>query len=575
MDALYSDSLTLGGVIEYEGGTNMVYRSIRLNSARIWPGADLALGVLLLVTATGGPSVMAHSPIVDSSLQDWCAGATSNTAAGGGRIEDSAAQLDCGTCSVTTNRACEVNSDCPGVETCNFAGANAKSEIVWWDNRTDGAVNDLGTVVMTWNATNLYVGAELWVDPDPASLPFGEIAIDFKSGGVSDWHDPNGVLKDPGRCSVWTDRACTTNADCAFCGTSDEPTGGCSITTSKSCVTAVQCPVGESCIHRIRACGSGCDVGDACNNIQTCVGLGAAGRKAAIGRNGSPEGKAEFMLLFDFSFWLAGTGDAVQVMRPRTVNDPVDPSTPWVPVTGCTPDFAGDNTNCDFAPAVNPGQSGGSGGPPGSVEVAIPWSVFGCADCPSGFTSGVPFRFTMTVARGNLAFPVGGQDFKPDGAHEDVLSEAVARTTTTSTNSCPGMGVVTTFCELADGSVDAFVRKATVLGSETAPGGRIVGLTGTKAGASITLNWLPSCSAGDTDYEVYEGLMGSWASHVPVTCSTAGATTATFPPASGNRYYLVVPRNATNEGSYGKNSASVERPVSSSFCVPQVLGTCP
>ena len=48
------------------------------------------------------------------------------------------------------------------------------------------------------------------------------------------------------------------------------------------------------------------------------------------------------------------------------------------------------------------GQSGGSGGPPGSVEVAIPWTAFGCADCPAGFAPGVPFRFAMTVARGNL-----------------------------------------------------------------------------------------------------------------------------------------------------------------------------
>lgn len=223
---------------------------------------------------------------------------------------------------------------------------------------------------------------------------------------------------------------------------------------------------------------------------------------------------------------------------------------------------------------MNPGQSGGSGGPPGSIEVAIPWSAFACADCPTGFVPDVPFRFAMTVARGNLAFPVGGQDYKPDGAHEDMLTEAVAGTTTTSTNNCPGFGVATTFCELADGSADAFVQRSTILPNETVPGGRIVGLTGAKAGASITLNWLPSCSVGDTDYEVYEGILGSWASHVPVTCNSGGLT-ATFPPAAGSSYYLVVPRNAGNEGSYGKNSVGVERPASASFCVAQSVGTCP
>jgi hypothetical protein len=181
----------------------------------------------------------------------------------------------------------------------------------------------------------------------------------------------------------------------------------------------------------------------------------------------------------------------------------------------------------------------------------------------------------MTVARGNLAFPIGGQDFKPDGAHEDVMSEAVGRTTTTSTNSCSGMGIGTTFCELADGSVDAFARRATVLQSETPPGGRITGLQAAKAGASITLNWLPSCSTGDTDYEVYEGSVGNWASHVPVTCTTGSATTSTFAPAAGDRYYLVVPRTNANEGSYGKDSASVERPSSAAMCVPQAVGLCP
>jgi hypothetical protein len=310
-----------------------------------------------------------------------------------------------------------------------------------------------------------------------------------------------------------------------------------------------------------------------CNSTQTCVGLGAGGRNLGIGRAGSPEGKAEFILLFDFSFWLAGTGEAVQLMRPRTVADPVDPTTKWIPVTGCTPDFVGDNTICDFPPAVNPGQSGGSGGPPGAVEVAIPWSAFGCVGCPAAC---VCPGFGPGVARGNLAFPVGGQDFTPDGAHEDLMSEAVATTTTTSTSSCPGMGIGATFCELADGSSDAFAPKATVLASETVPGGRIVGLKVKKAGgSSLTLDWFPSCSAADTNYEVYEGLLGSWASHVPVACSTAGAITLTFPAATADSYYLVVPTSGPTEGSYGKNGASNERPASAAACVPQAVGTCP
>jgi hypothetical protein len=521
---------------------------------------------VLSVVFGGGPLVRAHTPVVDSSLADWCVGATSNTAPGGGRTEDRAVQLTCGNCSASTNRACRLNSDCPGGETC--VNLTSKTETAWWDNRTDGAVNDLGTVAMTQNATNLYIAAELWVDPDPVSLPFGEIAIDFKSGGLGAWHDPNGLMKAPGRCSVFTDRGCTSNADCAFCQISDEPTGGCSVTTTRSCVTNTQCPAGETCIHRVRPCGSACDpnIGDVCNTTQTCVDLGAGGLKTGIGSYASPEGKPEFILLFDFSFWLVGAGDAVQLMRPRTGADPVDPTAPWIAVTGCPPDFAGDTTVCDFPPAVNPGASGGSGGPPGSIEVAIPWTAF----AGSGFGPGVPFRFTMTIARGSLTL-----DFKPDGAQEDVLSEAVALTTTTSTTSCPGMGIANTFCELADGSTDAFLPRTPILGHEAAPGGRISGLTATKgAGSSITLNWFPSCSAADNNYEVQEGALGAWYSHVPVTCATGG-TTATFGAAAGDRYYLVVPRNGPNEGSYGLNSASAERPASTSACVPQALGTCP
>jgi hypothetical protein len=104
---------------------------------------------------------------------------------------------------------------------------------------------------------------------------------------------------------------------------------------------------------------------------------------------------------------------------------------------------------------VNPGASGGSGGPPGSVEVAIPFSAFGAA---SGFGPNVPFRYTMTIVRGSLTL-----DFRPDGAHEDFLSEVVAQTTTTSTQSCPGPGISSTFCELADGSTDAFIPRLPAL----------------------------------------------------------------------------------------------------------------
>jgi len=106
----------------------------------------------------------------------------------------------------------------------------------------------------------------------------------------------------------------------------------------------------------------------------------------------------------------------------------------------------------------------------------------------------------------------------------------------------------------------------------------VVGLTVNKnAAPSITVDWFASCSAADVDYGVYEGTIGNWYSHVPVTglCLTGGATSATFNAGPGNHYYLVVPTDMVTEGSYGKDSALVERPASTTPCAVQSIGSCP
>ncbi|MCH7780338.1 MAG: hypothetical protein IH848_05775 [Acidobacteria bacterium] len=322
---------------------------------------------------------------------------------------------------------------------------------------------------------------------------------------------------------------------------------------------------------------------------QTCEGLGDEGLKQIVGGDSWPEGGADYLLLFDFSLWLIGGEDAVMVVQPTKPGDgniwgsvgyplvgSLNPE--WNPVLGCAPDFAGDLDECDFPPSVNPGASGGSGGPPGSIEVAIPWEAFGCTGCPTacscpGFGPDVPFRFNMIVARGTLSL-----DFTPDGAHEDAMSEAVASTTTTSLDSCPGFGTVNTECELADGSSDAFIPRTPVLSHEISAGGRNCGLRVAKStGGSVTLNWAGSCSSGDTDYGVYEGTIGSFMGHIPVPglCSTAGAKNATFNPIAGNRYFLVVPSDGSTEGSYGGDDITGERPVSATPCAAQILGDCP
>ena len=94
-------------------------------------------------------------------------------------------------------------------------------------------------------------------------------------------------------------------------------------------------------------------------------------------------------------------------------------------------------------------------------------------------------------------------------------------------------------------------------------------------GAQIQLTWGASCLASDTDYEVYEGSLGAFYSHTMKLCTTGGATTATFMPAPGDSYYLVVPRGGGREGSYGVNSAGAERPPGVPACLPQSIAACP
>ena len=78
------------------------------------------------------------------------------------------------------------------------------------------------------------------------------------------------------------------------------------------------------------------------------------------------------------------------------------------------------------------------------------------------------------------------------------------------------------------------------------------------------------------EFEVYEGALGDFTSHQPVTCSTGGAREHRVTPAPGGRYYLVVPTDGTVEGSYGLDSLDDERPASSGAChARQVGAVCP
>ncbi len=87
-------------------------------------------------------------------------------------------------------------------------------------------------------------------------------------------------------------------------------------------------------------------------------------------------------------------------------------------------------------------------------------------------------------------------------------------------------------------------------------------------GGDLILAWGGSCGAA-SDYAVYEGVLGSFTTHVPRACSTGGATAITLTPDADSAYYLVVPIGDPSEGSYGQRSDATERPPSAIACASQ------
>lgn len=114
----------------------------------------------------------------------------------------------------------------------------------------------------------------------------------------------------------------------------------------------------------------------------------------------------------------------------------------------------------------------------------------------------------------------------------------------------------------------------------------MVDKTGLLDVSPIILAWTASCSPdGATDYGIYEGMLGAWYSHTSAAiddCNDAGGDlTETVTPIAGDTYYLIVPHNDREEGSYGTCSpaaacgAGNERPVGGAVCEPQMISVCP
>jgi hypothetical protein len=94
---------------------------------------------------------------------------------------------------------------------------------------------------------------------------------------------------------------------------------------------------------------------------------------------------------------------------------------------------------------------------------------------------------------------------------------------------------------------------------------------------NLSVSWNPSCSSGAEDYAIYEGRIGNWYEHEAVDCHDNTPSLAEeITPNTGSHYYLVVPLNPNDEGSYGRDSDDLPRPAGVSPCVDtRVLTACP
>lgn len=117
----------------------------------------------------------------------------------------------------------------------------------------------------------------------------------------------------------------------------------------------------------------------------------------------------------------------------------------------------------------------------------------------------------------------------------------------------------------------------------TGPPGEPDNLRLVKSGSNITFSWdAPSNGCNHHSYSIYGGSLssfssGSYSHNTAVVCDV-GSLTDTIPIAglSTVQYFLVTANNSVKEGSYGRNTASQERPVSTVSCQAyQDNNSCP
>jgi len=160
-----------------------------------------------------------------------------------------------------------------------------------------------------------------------------------------------------------------------------------------------------------------------------------------------------------------------------------------------------------------------------------------------------------------------------------TVSSVVSGKSRMAVESTPTGAVLTVWSDTRDDVNDVYGQRVALDGSlgNASALGRVPDLMVDKSiPGSLRISWSPSCGVA-TDYGLYEGTIGSWYDHTLVDCSDDGADfEEQIIPDAGNRYFLVVPLDAADEGSYGADSSATERPAGDTTCqASQNLSDCP
>jgi hypothetical protein len=173
-----------------------------------------------------------------------------------------------------------------------------------------------------------------------------------------------------------------------------------------------------------------------------------------------------------------------------------------------------------------------------------------CLTCPTdcnGAQSGNP---------GSRFCCGGGGGTNPVGCADPRCSQGgFACSSTLLSATCCG----DTFCEGTESSANC-AADCVIGGPGEASAGslRVSGFD--RATGRLDFVYAPACDA--TQHTIYSGPLSALATYgyASAKCNVGASGSASFVPAAGDQFFLLVGQDGVREGSYGKNSAGVERP---------------